>query len=239
MSPSKQNAPVPLLSSPRRRRRLAWLAGALVVIAAVLAVVALVPSHGGPVKGVRVPPRIPLPGATTTRLPIYAQQETPAEAKARKRAEAVVRPLAVAFVDDLLHRRHLARAYALLSPDLQKAASLHDWQQGRFIPLSVTGTDASTVIAFSGGSTVGTVASMGNDVLFAVRFDKVRGRWLIDYLHEGRSSTYVDAMNFAPAGFLPGSRHETLWTWLALIGGFLALVAVAALVEAWLRDSRA
>jgi hypothetical protein len=42
----------------------------------------------------------------------------------------------------------------------------------------------------------------------------------------------------APAGFLPGSRHETFWTWLALIGGFLAIVAVAALFEARLRDSR-
>jgi hypothetical protein len=37
---------------------------------------------------------------------------------------------------------------------------------------------------------------------------------------------------------LPGSHTETLWTWLALIGGFLALVAVAVFFEQWLRDSR-
>jgi hypothetical protein len=42
----------------------------------------------------------------------------------------------------------------------------------------------------------------------------------------------------ASAGFLPGSRHETFWTWLALIGGFFAIVAVAASFEARLRDTR-
>jgi hypothetical protein len=76
------------------------------------------------------------------------------------------------------------------------------------------------------------------NVLFAVRFDKVKGRWLVDYLHQGTSSQYVDAGNHAPDGFLRGSHTETLRTWLALVGDFLAVVAVAAFFEAWLRDSR-
>ena len=229
---------MPLLSSPRRRRRLAWLAGALVVIAAVSAVVALVPSHNGPAKGVRVAPRAPVLGETTTRTPLLPP-ETPAEAAARLKAERIVRPLAAAFVDDLLRRRKLAQAYGLLSPDLRKSASLHDWETGRFLPLraSATGADFITV-AYSGATTVGLVASIRSDKLFALRFEKTKGRWLIDYLHEGHASGRIGAANYEPAGFLPGSHAETFWTWLALVGGFLAVVAVAVFFEQWLRDSR-
>jgi hypothetical protein len=75
-------------------------------------------------------------------------------------------------------------------------------------------------------------------VLFAVRFDKTNGRWLVDYVHQGHGSNYIDDSNYAPAGFLPGSHQETLWTWLALVGGFLGIVAVAAFFESWLRGSR-
>lgn len=229
-------ARVPVLSSPRRRRRLAWLAGALGVIAAIAVLVALVPSHTGPVRGVRVAPRAPSFGPTTPgATPVHP--ETPAEARARVRAEETVRPLAAAFVDDLLRRRRLAQAYALLSPDLQQGASLHDWQTGRFLPLTARGSGAGFTIAFSGATTVGLVSTIGN-VLFALRFDKARGRWLIDYTHQGHASSRVDSTNYSPAGFLPGSHVETFWTWLALIGIVFGVVAIAALAEYWLRGSR-
>ena len=225
-----------LLSSPRRRRRLAWLTGVLCVIAVVAAVIAFVPSHGGPASGVQVAPRAPVFGQTPA--PVLPDAESPAAARARKNAERIVRPLARRFVDDLLQRRDLPFAYSLLSPELQKGYSLHDWQSGRLIPLSATGTGASILVAFSGGRTVGTVSSIGSNVLFAVRFDKTNDRWLVDYVHQGHSSPHVDELNYAPAGFLPGGHTETLWTWLALIGGFLAIVAVAVFFESWLRDSR-
>jgi hypothetical protein len=226
-----------LLSSPRRRRRLAWLAGVLGVVALILAVFALLPSHGGPANGVRIAPHAPAFDATTTPTPLVPP-ETPATALARTRAGAIVRPLAVSFVNDLLQRRDLAHAYALLSPELQKRYSLHDWQTGRYLPLTATGAGASTSIAFSGATTVGIVSAIGTDVLFAVRFDKTNGRWLVDYVHQGHGSNYIDDSNYAPAGFLPGSHQETLWTWLALVGGFLGIVAVAAFFESWLRGSR-
>jgi hypothetical protein len=212
------------------------LAGVLGVVALVVVVIALVPSHNGPSNGVRVAPRVPAFGATTQST--FVQPESPAAARAREQAEAVVRPLAATFVHDLLERRHLPRAYALLSPELRKRYSLHDWQTGRYLPLTATGAGASTSIAFSGATTVGIVSAIGTDVLFAVRFDKTNGRWLVDYVHQGHGSKYVDDSNYAPAGFLPGSHQETLWTWLALVGGFLGIVAVAAFFESWLRGSR-
>jgi hypothetical protein len=226
-----------LLGSPRRRRRLAWVAGVVAVVGALTVVIALVPSRGGPAGGVRVAPQAPSFGTVSPR-PMQEPSETPAEAGARVKAEKTVWPLAVTFVGDLLQRRDLPHAYAMLSPDLRKGASLHDWETGRYLPLSATGSGGSFTIAFSGATTVGLVSAIGGDVLFAMRFDKTKGRWLIDYLHEGHSSTRVDASNYAPAGFLPGSHVETFWTWLALIGGFFGLVAVAALFEYLLRGRR-
>jgi hypothetical protein len=226
---------VSMLASPRRRRRLVWLAGFLCVLAVVLAVVALVPSHSGPARGVQAAPRAPAFGETT---PTFDQPESPAAARARRTAEAAVRPLAASFVDDLLRRRNLGRAYALLGQDLRSGYSLHDWQEGRLIPISASGANEGSVVAFSGATTVGIVTSVGTNGLVATRFDKTNGRWLVDYIHQGHGSSYVNNANYSPAGFSPGTHTETLWTWLALVGGFLAVVAVAALFESWLRDSR-
>lgn len=228
------------LASPRRRRRLAWVVLAGGVVGLFLLVNALLPSHG-PSKQIRVAPHAPVLGSgrPTTTSPFGA--EDPAAKRARVRAEAVVRPLANAFVGDLLRRRRLADAYALLAPSLRARYSLADWQRGRALPLAANAyaTPGST-IAFSGRTTVGLVASIapggtappGSDsTLFAVRFEKTNGRWRVDYLHRGHSSSRIDAANYAPAGFLPGSHQETLWTWLVLAGGLLAVIGVAGLVD--------
>lgn len=95
------------------------------------------------------------------------------------------------------------------------------------------GAGAPTVV-FSGRTTVGFVASAskGNsERLYAIRFDKAHGRWRLAYTHQGIASSRVTQENFAPAGFEPGSRHETAWTWLALGLGLIGLVAVVALVD--------
>ena len=229
-----------ILSSPRRRRRLAWVALAVGLVGAVFGVNALLPSHG-PSKQVRVAPSAPGFGGVPT-VPSSFQDETPAAKRARERAEATVHPLATAFVGDLLRRRHLEQAYALLAPSLRSHYSLADWQQGRDLPLSAnaTATPGSTV-EFSGAKTVGLVASIApssagaDSTLFAIRFEKTNGRWLVDYVHGGHSSTRINETNFSPAGFLPGSHQETLGTWLILAGILLGLILIAALVSRALR----
>ena len=207
-----------LLASPRRRRRLAW-AGALLGCAGVVAlVVVLVPSHGGPTRSGA--PQAPGFGRTTTGGGFFGSSA--AEQRAAERAAKEVRPLANRFVADLVAHR-TADAERLASPKLHVPT------------LELNGT-GGTSVAFAGATTVGFVSSFAPDVLLALRFDRSNGRWLATYLHTGRSSSHVGPAAYSPPGFAPGSHHETLWTWLALAGGLVLVIAVGVAVERWLRD---
>lgn len=216
-----------VLGSPRRRRRLAWLLGVAVAIGAVALLVSLVPSHSG--SGRRVIPRAPAFGDVQTTGGAF--KSSTAEIETARLSEKTVRPLAIAFVDDLARGRDLSQAYALLGPTLRGRYALLDWQQGRDLPFAPTGAEGGISIAFSGATTVGAVADLDQNRLVAVRFEKAAGRWGVDYIHAGHGSSYISSANYAPAGFVPGSRHETVWTWLALVGGLLGLIAIAVVIE--------
>jgi hypothetical protein len=211
------------LASPRFRRRLLWIAAAAAAIAVVLVANAQLPSHGGPVRtqpAVRGP-AIPSGGSS------FAEQA------AARRSAAEVQPLVNAFVDELANRHDLDKAYAMLAPKTRENYSLLDWRAGRDLPLrGVTASTAGASLAFAGKSTAGYVASFVGDALFAVRFDKlpVLG-WRVAYMHQGHGSSHVTATSYSPSGFAPGSRHETLTTWLVLVGGLVALIGVVALVD--------
>ena len=207
------------LSSPRRRRRLRWVGGVLVAIGLVAAAAALLPSKGRPVR-VR----------TTTNTAPYAREDA-AEVAAAARASAQVQPLANRFLSELATHRGLERAYAALAPGEKERYSRLDWESGRDLPLTgVQGTSGASVV-FSGRATVGLVASFTPDVLFAVRYDRLTSGWRVAYMHQGQSSRYVTVANYAPAGFAPGSHHETLGTWLILFGGLAALIAAVAVID--------
>ena len=196
--------------------------GALAVaVAGLLLLNALLPSHGGRTRA------SPLHQATNG-VPLSPPDA--AEERAAERAAAAARPFATEFVNDLAGRHHLDRAFALLTPKLRERYSQQDWTSGRDLPLTgVDATSGGASVAFAGRTTVGFVSSLQPNVLFAVRFDKlpVLG-WRVAYVHEGHGSTYVSETNFSPAGFAPGSQPNTLGTWLILLGGFVALVAVVA-----------
>ena len=231
-----------VLSSPRHRRRLLWLTP-LAGLAAVVALgVWLLPSSGGS-SAVREPIHVN-PGANGPVVP----PANPAAERAGRAAAHRISPLAWHFVDDVLHRRHLERARALLAPNLRAKYSLDDWRAGHDLPFSVDDpgkAPASTVLSFYGPKSVGFVASIGSDdvvtgersTLVAIRFAK-KDRWLIDYLHRGHSSAFVSQATYAPPGFLPGSHEETFWTWSILVLGFLGVVALVAVVDRLLARPR-
>ena len=207
----------------------------------VAAVVVLVPGRNTPATRTR--PTAPQFGAPTGP-PVFTTTTSAAEERARERAEAAVRPLANVFVNAMIHRTNYERAHALLSPQFQ-TGSVRDWQLGQHLPLSFgKGTTiGSATIAYSGPTEVGLIltANVPGDpdgALVALRFDKSGTQWLIDYLHQGRSSTHVDPTNYAPAGFLPGTHRETAWTWLILVGGFAGIIAAVGLTDWWLSRRR-
>jgi hypothetical protein len=137
----------------------------------------------------------------------------------------------------MTERTNLRTAHALLSLRFQ-SGSVADWRAGRDLPVTVPehSSFGGTTIAYSGASEVGVVVSISepgssDSGLVALRFEKQGSSWDIDYIHEGHSSTYVDAGNYSPAGFLPGSHHETKWTWLILGFGLIGIVAVVAFLD--------
>jgi hypothetical protein len=226
-----------VLSSPRARRRLVWLLGIVGVGAVAATGIALLPGHGG--SSARVFTRPPSNPFGTTTGPSTQQQA--ADAVAARKAAKVVRPYAESFVDDVVHRRNLAMAYALLDPTLRARYALPDWQAGAHLPVSVDphkSYSVSTVLSFSGARTAGFVSAVEEEpqvspqtTLVAVRFAKEHGRWLVDYVDQGHSSRLVDQSNYAPAGFLPGSHAQSAKDWAILLFGFLAVVAIVLLLD--------
>jgi hypothetical protein len=208
----------------------------------IAAVLVLDPGRNTP--GKRVQPAAPRFGETTGETPAFTATISAAEERERERAEAAVRPLASVFVDAMIRRTSLERAHALLSPRFQ-TGSVGDWQLGQHLPLSFAkGSSAGSVtIAYSGPTEVGLIVSVDrpgdpDGRLVALRFNRSGGQWLIVYVHQGRASTRVDATNYAPPGFLPGTHRESGWTWLILVGGLAGIVAIVGLLDWWLSRSR-
>ncbi len=201
--------------------------------------VVLVPNHDGTSSTPPTPPPAPTFGGSGSTNP-FGPPPTAATRRAQARAEHAVRPLAQQFIVDLIGRRRLAAAYALLDTRLRRESSLVTWRAGH-LPLAVpeTAEYGGLDIAYSGSSLVGLVATISpNDgnpdadsILFAMRFVRAGRAWRIDYLHQGHSSTYVDAGNYAPHGFLPGSSPGSTSSWLLLVLGFLGVVTVVALLD--------
>ncbi len=228
--------PPRILASPRRRRRLAWLASLVAVAAIVAAVVAEAPNVRGDGKQTApTPPDVYSSRTTTT----FGPPPDAATERARRRAEAAVRPLAEQFLTALQRRRDLDRASSLLAPALRSRTTLADWRAGRHLPVSVPAdaTYSGTTVAFSGRTLVGLVVSFtpheaeADSALYALRFRKLDRRWLVDYVAQGHSSRLVDATTFAPAGFLPGTEKTSGWSWLVLAFGLAALIAAVAFVD--------
>ena len=159
---------------------------------------------------------------------------------ATSKAEQQARVVAVAFTSALAGHGALAKAYADLDPQLAARSSYADWQAGRSLPVALARSDrySSFSVAFADETDVGIVLTFqpagagAVEKLVALRLLKSRGaRWLVDYVHQGHSSAFVDEANFAPGGFYPGSTPMSTSSWLPLVLALLLLVCVAVLVE--------
>jgi uncharacterized integral membrane protein len=231
-----------LPTSPRVRRRLMWFAVVGAALLVLVGIAVLLPSRGTDTRAKRPPTPPTFGGEVPTASVPFDTTPDPEAERRRGDAEAAVHPLADTFVRAVIARRDLADAYALLSPELQSRYSRPDWQSGRDLPFGVKHHErySGSSVVFSDASMVGLVASLTppnavsgetQPLLLAMRFEKSSGRWSLHYVHEGHGSRYVTASSYSPSGFIPGTRSETRWTWLILVGGLLALVALAVLAE--------
>lgn len=116
-----------MLSSPRRRRRLAWLVAVGLVVGAIAAVAAFVPDHTVPTtpaprnaaaaRGARTSPSRHPVGRNGARR----QAITPADRRA-------INTTLDEFIPDAVGQRSMATAWRLAGPELKSASTLKQWR---------------------------------------------------------------------------------------------------------------
>lgn len=166
-----------LPQSPRKRRRLGYLALALLaVLAAVVAQLAIGTSHGPPNLKTR-------PGA-----PQVVREPKHVRATAFDRA-AAERTLAT-FVPSAFLRRNLARSWPLATPHMRVGTSHADWLAGNLPVVPYPAAQyrtASFTLKYSYRDVLGYDVLVlpkrvgGLQEVYACELHRVHGAWLVDY----------------------------------------------------------
>jgi hypothetical protein len=182
---------MPLVASPRRRRRLAWLAGVAGVCLALGVVAVVVPSTTGGRKDAFS--NQPVQRVTTERqVPV-----TPA-------TRAAVDRLFDAFVSEAVARRDPAAAYDLVTDAFRAGTSRASWRRGRVpvFPYEPRGRRFhgwTVELSYANRLSVQLYLEPRNPkdgpVAYSVDLRRMHGSWLIDAFYP--RSTYAPA---SPAG---------------------------------------
>jgi hypothetical protein len=121
-----------MLSSPRRRRRLAWLGAAALVVGAIVAAVVFVPNH-----------TVPSPPAKNA-APAQSAHKTPPAHSTKQHAAVhhaarhhgitpadrrAINATLDEFIPDGVGQRSMATAWRLAGPELKSASTLSQWRQ--------------------------------------------------------------------------------------------------------------
>jgi hypothetical protein len=166
-----------LPQSPRTRRRLGYLALALlVVLAAVVAQLAIGTSHGPPTLRTRA-------GAPQILREPKHVRATPADRAAAERTLTV-------FVPSAFVRRHLARSWPLATPHMRVGTSRADWLAGNLPVVPYPAAQyrtASFALKYSYRGVLGYDVLVlpkrvgGLQEVYSCELHDVRGRWLVDF----------------------------------------------------------
>jgi hypothetical protein len=232
---------MPVLGSPRARRRAGWI-GALVVVAAVVAVAVVALPEGTPERETF------RPGAQVVRIPKHVRLTAE-----RRRA---IDELLDTFVPSAVERRKPVAALPLVTQSFRSGVSREEWSRGE---LPVFPFDAQGKRFHSWTLNYSFPREMSVDLLLhpsqketlgalaiTAVFKQVHGRWLID--------SFVPAASFAPEkkkprilaspDFTPFAedrgRGQLDAKWLLVPAGILALIVLVPVVLgiAHLRRSR-
>jgi hypothetical protein len=231
-----------LPSSPRKRRRLAWLGTTLVVLATAGLGLTLLPEapEPPPERFSNEPAQLYDPSSVTTRL-----------SRADRRA---IDTTLARFVEDAMGRRDLASAYRLSTPSLRGGLTLEQWTRGAIPVYPYAARPGSTrgwELKFREGDLAAlevflypAAGESTGPITISVDMRRIDGRWLVD----GVAPTAV----FSKAGERPRVRANTDFTrgdasrpesrldprWLLAIPAAILALMIGVVVAVVLRANR-
>jgi hypothetical protein len=232
-----------LLSSPRRRRRLSWLAIVVGVAGLVVLGVLLIPNHSG---------HLPEHFSNTPVQTIVNEKEVPVTDRIRRDVDALFDE----FVPAAVARRDTAAAYDLATPAFHADGTRASWAAGQLpvFPYKPKGTtfhgwhvetsyrDDLNLQLYLEPAKAGE-----GPIAYDVELRRIKGRWLVDSFYP--RTTYAPTepasgkgrvVRPAPeASTLPKAHTGVLW---GVLAGFFGLILIVPLIffgAAWMSNRKA
>jgi hypothetical protein len=240
-----------VLASPRRRRRLAWIAG-LGVLALAVALVA---------KALPDPKKLP-PETFSNRkaVDVLAHEKL---VKVTRRDRAAINATLDRFVPAAVARKSPADAYAFSTPNLRRQATARQWRTGD-IPVHPFPARGRTFRGWTVNYAMRNHVNLDllvmpelkkerRPIAFTMDVEKIHGRWLVDAVlpiavfaplpPQGNRGPIVSTYDLVPSGVRggAGSRSRLSYAWFALPFVLVAagiLLVAGLVVRSSLRDRR-
>lgn len=230
-----------ILSSHRWRRRLAWGAGALLLLAGLaIAALALPRSNGRHYLA---------PTGTVEPVTVAEPKRVPVTKSARRAIDATL----AAFVRTGVTRADPAAAWNLVTPAMRAGISREDWNKGELpvIPLDARTDELgwNVITSYPGDVTVDVILhpkkrTKEGAIAYAVEFKRMPDRrWLVDSMVPehvfGAEAPPTRKVEPVPPGFKPKAPRGALGPiWFIVPGALLALVLLVPAgfaLRTWLR----
>jgi hypothetical protein len=225
-----------LVQSYRWRRRIAWSASALALLAGLVAAAILLPKDHGV--------RYQLNPTGTAEPQGY--EPPPKEIRVTPEQRRAVNETLVAFVRAGVTRSDPAAAWPLTTPAMRAGIARRDWDNGNLpvlpFPANLASVDDWTIISsYPGDLTVDLLlqpraGAQTGPIAFAVELKRRRGRWLVDSMVPEQAfgpSAAAKAPKPLPKNFKgEGPKGELSPLYIIIPGALLGLVVVVPLLIA-------
>jgi hypothetical protein len=240
-----------IIASPRRRKRLAWVAGLGALTFAVLFAVKAMPGAKE------------MPPETFSRERAHDVLANEKLVKVTPRDRSAINRTLDRFVPAAVARRDPAAAYAVSTPNLRSQATPKQWRNGD-IPVHPFPARGKTFHGWTVNYAMRNHVNLDllvmpdlkkelRPIAFTIDVEKVRGQWLVDAVlpiavfaplpPQGNRGPVISTYDLVPSGVRGGaaskSRLSHAWFLLPVVlvgGGILFVLGLVA--RAWLRDRR-